>query len=488
MFRKKYRFTHKIISPGIITQHVWGEICSTIGSAPAETGGILGSGDGGRTIAHYYFDSTATTTGGTYTPDIDAINRKIAEWNTLGIPFIGFVHSHPGYHNSPSAEDHGYAISIMKALSMTNFFMPIININSPPDGKIHFYPYAVDKRYRLNKRRIVIEQDYSIAAEHSVMPLEQQFDRIKSIYPLDVLQRKTVVAVGLGGSRQFVEELARSGIGNFVLIDGDTVSTSNIATQQSYLSEVGKYKVDAVRERILDINPEAKVKAVRRFLDDSVSDIDFANIVGKALVQNPADVLICGCTDNFHAQARSAALAMKYGTPYLAAQMYKGGMAAEIYFSYPGATNNGCPRCAMSSRYEAYAAGYKNEVTSHGTPIFATTRVNAAKGQIALMLLLYNEDETCVYNDMLDQVTDRNFAMIRMSPNVDKELGISIFNEAVRNDSGLAFFDETVWIPQTPDNGADGQPVCPLCGGIGDLLALKGNIRDTRTDWGGGQA
>jgi hypothetical protein len=45
------------------------------------------------------------------------------------------------------------------------------------------------------------------------------------------------------------------------------------------------------------------------------------------------------------------------------------------------------------------------------------------------------------------------------------------------------FFDETVWIPQTPNDGTDGAPYCPLCHGTGDLLALKGKTRDTRTDW-----
>jgi len=158
-------------------------------------------------------------------------------------------------------------------------------------------------------------------------------------------------------------------------------------------------------------------------------------------------------------------------------------MAAEIYFSYPGVTNNSCPRCAMSSRYEAYKNGYKNDVTSDGTPIFATTRVNSTKGQIALMLLLYHEDKNCVYNDILDKVADRNFVMIRMSPLADKSLSIGIFNEAVCTKSGLCFFDETVWIPQTPNDGNDGCPLCPMCGGTGDLLALKGNIKDTRTDW-----
>ena len=44
----------------------------------------------------------------------------------------------------------------------------------------------------------------------------------------------------------------------------------------------------------------------------------------------------------------------------------------------------------------------------------------------------------------------------------------------------LQIMDDTVWIPQVPNNEANGFKTCPLCGGTGDLLALKGKIADTR--------
>ena len=113
--------------------------------------------------------------------------------------------------------------------------------------------------------------------------------------------------------------------------------------------------------------------------------------MGPVLQERPTDVLICGCADSFPAQARAAALAMQYGSCYLAAQLYQHGAAAEIYFSYPGVTRGGC---AMESRYRAYGEGYQNAGGSEGAVIFATSRVNALKGQIALMLLLYRESES----------------------------------------------------------------------------------------------
>ena len=107
MFRKKR----------VLTRQVWNEIRATIGRHPAETGGILGSGDGGRTIDHFYFDRSAHTTGSTYKPDTAAINRVIREWNDQGVQFIGFIHSHPRGHTVPSSEDIRYAKRIMEALA-----------------------------------------------------------------------------------------------------------------------------------------------------------------------------------------------------------------------------------------------------------------------------------------------------------------------------------------------------------------------------------
>ena len=111
--RHRKKQEHKTIT---ITLQVWNEIRNTIGMYSAETGGVLGSSDGGNTIDRYYFDSTASTTGSTYTPDIKAVNRVIAEWNGEGSQFVGFIHSHPKGHTAPSLEDVNYAKQIMEVM------------------------------------------------------------------------------------------------------------------------------------------------------------------------------------------------------------------------------------------------------------------------------------------------------------------------------------------------------------------------------------
>lgn len=78
---------------------------------------------------------------------------------------------------------------------------------------------------------------------------------------LELLNRSKVIVFGAGGVGSYtVEALARAGIGHLVLVDYDTVDVSNINRQLPALfSTVGKYKIDVLKERIKDINPQAEV-------------------------------------------------------------------------------------------------------------------------------------------------------------------------------------------------------------------------------------
>lgn len=92
------------------------------------------------------------------------------------------------------------------------------------------------------------------------------------------LQKASVIIFGIGGVGGYVAEaLARSGVGTLHLVDNDRVAVSNlnrqiIATQKT----IGKYKVDAMKERILEINPETKVMTHRCFyLPETEDTFDF---------------------------------------------------------------------------------------------------------------------------------------------------------------------------------------------------------------------
>lgn len=83
----------------------------------------------------------------------------------------------------------------------------------------------------------------------------------------EMLKNKSVILFGLGGVGSYTAEaLARAGIGRLTIVDNDTVSVTNLNRQLCALhSTVGMPKVDVVKARILDINPQCEVTAVQKF-------------------------------------------------------------------------------------------------------------------------------------------------------------------------------------------------------------------------------
>ena len=108
-----------------------------------------------------------------------------------------------------------------------------------------------------------------------------QFSRTELILGSEAMQKLKdahVAVFGIGGVGGYtVETLVRSGIGAIDIIDNDTVCLSNlnrqiIATHKT----LGMYKVDAAKERILDINPDIEVTAYKTFyLPETEDQFDF---------------------------------------------------------------------------------------------------------------------------------------------------------------------------------------------------------------------
>lgn len=86
----------------------------------------------------------------------------------------------------------------------------------------------------------------------------------------DMLQRASVLVVGLGGVGGYAAEmLCRAGVGNLTIVDSDTVSHSNLNRQLIALnSTVGHSKVDLFCQRFRDINPSVNITPLNTFLRD----------------------------------------------------------------------------------------------------------------------------------------------------------------------------------------------------------------------------
>ncbi len=97
---------------------------------------------------------------------------------------------------------------------------------------------------------------------------------------LGCLSASNVVVVGLGGVGGFAcEMLVRAGVGQLTLVDCDTVGETNLNRQIIALhSTLGSAKSDALRERLLDINPEAQIRVVEKYVHEDTLDEVFSGI------------------------------------------------------------------------------------------------------------------------------------------------------------------------------------------------------------------
>lgn len=106
-----------------------------------------------------------------------------------------------------------------------------------------------------------------------------KFTRLENLIgagSLEKLKNTTVLVIGLGGVGGYVvEALARSGVGNLVLVDYDRVDITNFNRQIIAVSDnIGKYKVNCFKERIKSINEECNVSTYNLKIDnDNIRDI-----------------------------------------------------------------------------------------------------------------------------------------------------------------------------------------------------------------------
>ena len=112
--------------------------------------------------------------------------------------------------------------------------------------------------------------------------MDQRFKRTAALIGQDavgLLNGCKVALFGLGGVGSFVAEaLARSGVGEIDIFDNDTVSVSNLNRQVIALhSTIGQSKVEVMKARLLDINPDVRVAARQMFyVPENADEVDLS--------------------------------------------------------------------------------------------------------------------------------------------------------------------------------------------------------------------
>jgi tRNA A37 threonylcarbamoyladenosine dehydratase len=149
-----------------------------------------------------------------------------------------------------------------------------------------------------------------------VSAVAPQFERTELLIGASGLARlagKHVFVAGLGGvGASCAEALARAGVGALTLADHDVIKVSNINRQlPALLSTVGRSKVEAMRERILDIDPACRVGLVSEFLQEQ--NLAVLIPAGVDYVVDCIDALNCKVNLIVHALERGIPVASSMG-------------------------------------------------------------------------------------------------------------------------------------------------------------------------------
>lgn len=155
-----------------ITREVFKDIHSTIGSYPAEQGGVLGGNREDEIVKNFYYDQSARRTSMTYSPDSEFLNKLFKkQWNPKGINLLGFVHSHPPSLRHPSSGDIKYAQNILSAIpELDRLLLPIV-ISEAETGNFEMIPYAVIRqgnKVQVEEMELEIVDDLPTTAGISV--------------------------------------------------------------------------------------------------------------------------------------------------------------------------------------------------------------------------------------------------------------------------------------------------------------------------------
>lgn len=271
------------------------------------------------------------------------------------------------------------------------------------------------------------------------------FDRIKNVMNIPMLQEACVVIIGAGASITLITNLVRCGVRRFILIDPDQIELSNIARQGHDPANIGQTKVQAVARMIQQMNPEAEV--VQLPIDFTTLSDDYV----QDILSNAS--LIIAATDSFKAQARANQVALLLGVPSLFVGLYPQGEGGEIIFWHPDL--DPCFRCLCANRYEAFeradARGQSIDPSSDGADIFAIQLLDANAGQIAIGLLTRGSDDK--FGRLIEQLGDRQFIQLKISPDfringrdvIREKLGVA--------DDCDAFFAWNAIALKDPDGG-----------------------------------
>jgi molybdopterin/thiamine biosynthesis adenylyltransferase len=192
----------------------------------------------------------------------------------------------------------------------------------------------------INSTKIQLDVKFIETGAHA-------FSRNKSILESNILQNKTALCIGLGsGGSSVVNDLARSGVGKFILWDNDRIESHNVGRHICGIQDIGRLKTFAMRDIVLSINPHAKVEIIQENVINQAG-------IGKLLYQatTVTDIVIAA-TDNNPSRFAINEAAWACNKPALYGRAYTRACGGDVIQVIP-ALDTPCYACHTHERVVA---------------------------------------------------------------------------------------------------------------------------------------
>lgn len=173
------------------------------------------------------------------------------------------------------------------------------------------------------------------------MNREELFKRTRDLLKPEEARRWTVLAIGAGsGNSRSIEEVVRFGTGTVLLVDRpeERLEEHNIIRHSLGYSSLGRLKIEALRDRLLDIHPECRVEVHGLDVTAAANREELADLIRRA------DLVLLG-TDTEDSKHVMNELCVRAAVPLVFAGVFDGGVGGEVGRVLPG---EACYACIAS--------------------------------------------------------------------------------------------------------------------------------------------
>lgn len=167
-----------------------------------------------------------------------------------------------------------------------------------------------------------------------IMNNDRTFERIESLFDIELFKDIKVLILGCGsGGASVALQLVMSGVRNFTLVDRDVLGPENVIRHVCGRSFIGRKKVDAVAEVLLDRNASAKIETI------DADIMEYPNLDAEIA---RTDVVVLA-TDNEPSRYTVNEMCVQNNIPFVVGRVFTRGMGGEVFAYRPA--HGGCLAC-----------------------------------------------------------------------------------------------------------------------------------------------